>query len=78
MRLGGKVGNERLDAACRRVLEIGRYIYRCVGTILERVQKCTRPPAVQASLNLTHENVRGAEYYRSFAVEDSDASSPDH
>jgi len=78
MRLGGKVGNERLDAACRRALEIGGHSYRCVRTILERGQESTQPPAVQASLNLTHENVRGAEYYRSFAVEDSDASSPDH
>ncbi len=78
MRYSGKVGDERLDAACRRALEIGGHSYRCVRTILERGQESAPPPAVQESLNFTHENVRGADYYRSLAVEDSHAVAPNH
>jgi transposase len=78
MRYSGKVGDERLDAACRRALEIGGHSYRCVRTILELGQESAPPPTVQESLNFTHENVRGADYYRSLAVEDSHAVAPNH
>ena len=69
MRLGGKVGNDRLDAACRRALAIGGHSYTCVRTILERGldrqpllfdEEGPAPPGAE----ILHENVRGAEYYR--------------
>jgi len=78
MRLSGKVGDERLDAACRRALEIGGRSFRCVRTILEQGQESAPPPTEQTSLSFTHENVRGADYYRSLAVEDTNALASDH
>jgi transposase len=76
IRLERKVGNDRLDAACRRALEIGGHSYRSVRAILERGQEHAPLPADDARPESQHENVRGAEYYRSVAEEGRhDASS---
>lgn len=65
MRLGKKVGKDRLAAACRRALAIGGLSYRSVLTILEKNQE--RLPIPQAASPLcviAHENLRGADYFR--------------
>ena len=64
MRLGTKVGDERLDAACRRALDIGGHSYRCVRNILERGQEHTPMVQAQPTIERQHENLRGAHYYR--------------
>jgi transposase len=78
MRLSNKVGEQRLDAACRRALEIGGHSYRCVRTILESGQEFAPVPHTQDSLSFSHDNVRGPEYYRSIAEEGDHVVASDH
>jgi transposase len=70
MRLGQQYGDERLEAACRRALEIGAKRYKSVRSILEKglEQRLAEEPS-QPALPLTHDNVRGAAYYGSEAPE---------
>jgi transposase len=74
MRLGTKVGDERLDAACHRALDIGGHSYRCVRTILERGQDHTPMVVAQPRVECQHENLRGADYYRSTPEEERHAA----
>jgi transposase len=78
-RLSRKVGDDRLDAACRRALVIGGYSYRCVRTILERGQDRLPLPDERnvgtSGIGHEHENIRGARYYRDEEVELSMAES---
>lgn len=78
MRLGKKVGDERLDAACRRALDIGGQSYRCVRNILERGQEHAPLSAAQPRVECQHENLRGANYYRSIAEEGRHAAASDN
>jgi hypothetical protein len=78
MRLGKKVGDERLDAACRRALDIGGHSYRCVRNILERGQEHAPMIVAQPRVECQHENLRGATYYRSIAEEERHAAASDH
>jgi len=63
LRLEGKYGPERLEAACARALAYGARSYKSVKSMLaagldrEPLEVCPRPPGRQ------HENVRGAGYY---------------
>lgn len=65
MRLGQSYGGERLEAACRRALEVDAVSYRSVHSILQagldrqEVPVGEPPPA----LPQVHENLRGASYY---------------
>ena len=65
LRLAKRYGNERVDAACQRALIAGARSYRHVESVLRH--DLDRVPAVdgdrQESIQLTHENVRGADYY---------------
>ena len=66
LRLGQRFGGERLEAACRRALEIGAASYRSVRSILEAgLDRHLDPGAesVVAARPLVHENLRGASYY---------------
>jgi transposase len=64
-RLETKVGLERLSAACRRALALGSLGTAAVENILERRQEDLPLPWEAPALRLiTHENVRGAAYYR--------------
>lgn len=68
MRLGKKVGKERLNAACRRALAIQGASYSCVRHILDNGQEMTPLQAdVPPMRVINHDNVRGAGYYRSAA-----------
>lgn len=65
MRLGKKVGSERLSAACRRALAIGGLSYRSVLTILEKNQdRLSLPQATPSLPILAHENLRGPDYFQ--------------
>jgi transposase len=70
-RLGEKVGNIRLNAACQRALAIGGKSYKCVRNILERGQENAPLPSEQLVLSIHHDNVRGAGYYRESQQEES-------
>jgi transposase len=66
MRLSQRYGGERLEAACQRALLVGAASYRSVRSILlvglDRQQEpAAAPPAGRP---VTHENLRGASYYR--------------
>ncbi|MCP5085156.1 MAG: IS21 family transposase [Alphaproteobacteria bacterium] len=63
VRLAKTHGNERLEAACERALEINARSYGSVKSILQnnlerrRRQRATEAPAI------THPNIRGARYF---------------
>jgi transposase len=63
LRLGKRYGEARLDAACNRALRVRARSYRHVESILkhglDRVALTDEP----TTLALSHENVRGRDYY---------------
>ncbi len=63
LRLGKRYGDERLEAACVRALGVRARSYRHIESILknglDRVAATDEP----TTLSLTHENVRGRDYY---------------
>ena len=64
MRLGKSYGEDRLEAACRRAIRIGACSYKSIESILKHDldrQPLPGPPA--ATTVLTHDNIRGAQYY---------------
>ena len=63
-RLAKKYGPERVEAACARAPTVGARSYRHVASILQN--GLDRAPALDVEprgKSLTHENVRGADYY---------------
>jgi len=63
IRLGKAVGQERLEAACRRALHFGACTYRSVQSILSNGLEA-QPLEEELPLNNPeHDNVRGAGYY---------------
>lgn len=64
LKLGKKFGDERLNAACLRALELGARRFKNVKNILERgLDKETLPATGPNRTAGHHENVRGAAYY---------------
>lgn len=64
MRLGGKYGQERMEAAARRALGAGAFSYRSVKSILETGVDRLSDGEDGESLPLPeHGNVRGPDYY---------------
>jgi len=65
IRLGKRYGNSRVEAACRRAYTTNAISYTSVDSILKlRLDELPLPQdAKQASLPLTHDNVRGSGYY---------------
>lgn len=63
IRLADKFGRDRLDAACKRALEINARSYSSVQSILKNGldgrprTRATEEPAI------THTNIRGADYF---------------
>ena len=66
LRLAKRYDNARLEAACDRALAVRARSYRHVASILKNGldrMPLEQPDQVQRSLPLTHENVRGGDYY---------------
>ena len=66
MRLGKRYGAERLEAACRRALQIGACSYKSIASM--RKQGLENPPVpskAKAQPVLDHANSRGPKYYQS-------------
>ncbi len=66
VRLGERYGRDRLEAACRRALEVCSYSYRSVESILRTgLDRAPLPGRRLSSRSHPHhDNVRGADYYR--------------
>ena len=64
LRFGKTFGDDRLEAACERAIDIGAMSYKSLKSILKNGldKKRTSPPA-QTCLPLVHANVRGPDYY---------------
>ena len=64
MRLGKSFGEERLEAACRRALRLGACSYKSIESILRQgLDRRTVPEQQDLDLAITHENIRGSDYY---------------
>jgi transposase len=63
LRLGKKYGEARLEAACNRALRVRARSYRHVESILKNGLDRVVAAEEATSLSLTHENVRGRDYY---------------
>jgi transposase len=63
LRLGKRYGEVRLEAACNRALRVKARSYRHVESILKNGLDRVATRDEQTSLSLTHENVRGRDYY---------------
>jgi len=69
IRLGSHYSSERLNLACQRAMAYHNHTYRAVRTILEKNLDQADAPITQCPVNaLSHENVRGPEYYGGGAV----------
>lgn len=65
IRLSGRYGSERVEAACRRALLTGALRYKSVESILATgLDGVAVEEQIPLSTVLHHENVRGSEYYR--------------
>lgn len=67
LHLTKRYGKARLEAACHRAQHIGSMNYKSIASILEnsldKIPIETTSDDKQSQLPLTHDNVRGAEYY---------------
>lgn len=64
LRLGKTYGDTRLEAACARALQIGARSCRSLESILRRgLDQQPLPDTAPAAPSLTHDNVRGPDYY---------------
>jgi transposase len=59
-----RYNKDRVEAACKRALAIGGRSFKSVRSILESgLDQNPSPQPAQAILNLSHDNIRGGEYY---------------
>ena len=64
MRLARAYPPERMEAACRRALDIGAVSYRSVNTILSAgLDQADESEQRSPSLPADHAHVRGPDYY---------------
>ena len=64
MRLGKRYGDGRLEAACRRAIRIGACSYKSIESILKHdLDQQPLPGQPAAAPVITHDNIRGAQYY---------------
>jgi len=62
--LGKRFGKERLEAACERALFIKGINYTSIKSILNNNLDQKPLPKQPELLTVTHENIRGTDYYR--------------
>ena len=63
VRLAKPHGRDNLEAACLRAIEIGALSYTSVQSILQNNLHRHRPPKPAEGPAITHENIRGPEYF---------------
>ncbi len=63
LRLGKTHGQERLEAACLRAIQIKAVTYRSIASILKHALERQTPTQVQAHLPPDHAHVLGSQYY---------------
>ena len=64
VRLGGRYGADRLEAACTRALSVRALSYRSVESILKKgLDQKPLPGELPARAHPRHDNVRGPSYY---------------
>ena len=63
LKLARSFGNNRLDAACARALEINSYTYQSLHSILKNGLDRQRRDAPTDGPAITHPNIRGANYF---------------
>lgn len=64
LRLAKDYGNQRLEAACSRAIDLKAPSYRFIDSTLKNgLDQQPSPVAVQPGLPLAHANVRGPDYY---------------
>lgn len=65
IRLGKRYGNERVDQACARAVKLNIASYRHIENMLKSGRDKVSPPGEEiAPAVTTHDNIRGAGYYR--------------
>jgi transposase len=65
LRLDGKYGAERVEAACKRALAINAPTYKSVESILKGgLDRQELLPAVEQTSPIEHPHIRGSEYYK--------------
>ena len=62
--LSKKVGNKRLDNACKRAMDYERISYKSVKSILEKRLDLIEEDVHEESTLPEHQNIRGKEYYK--------------
>jgi hypothetical protein len=64
LRMGKSYGRDRLEAACRRAIDLKAPSYKFIASTLKNgLDRQPEPVTDQAALPLTHANVRGPSYY---------------
>ncbi len=64
MRLGGRYGDDRLEAACRRAMAIGACSYKSIESILKHdLDRQPLPGKPHFTPAIDHVNIRGPKYY---------------
>ena len=63
LRLAKGYDPARLEAACRRAIQINAVTYRTIASILKHGLEHQVPTPAQATLPADHANVRGSAYY---------------
>ncbi len=64
LQLARKVGNERLNNACKRALDYGAYNYNIIVNILEKGWDIIDDNPQELEEVPTHKNIRGNQYYK--------------
>ena len=64
LHLAKKVGNQRLNNACKRGLEYGAYNYNIIVKILEKGWDAIQEEQEENQEVPDHKNIRGKEYYK--------------
>jgi transposase len=72
--LGRRFGNERLEAACERALAIKGVHYKSIKSILENKLDQKPLPKQLELLSVTHDNIRGADYYNDERTQHADTT----
>lgn len=65
MRLGERFGQERLELACTKALEVGATRYQQIESILKnRLEDVPLANSDNETIVINHENIRGSNYYQ--------------